>query len=141
MNAARTPFKKSEAADGDARDLDEGSRERDRIPKGFRHKAQGCEERATLGSCVRSMTTLKGLRPTATAVQRGRNPVGVVKHRPPLPRVARSSQPWALLRNPFGILSLLKTLRLLFWFGFGKENGWPYCRAWSRRHTNCSWRS
>src|SRR6266436_3238141 len=30
--------------------------------------------------------------------------VGVVKHRPALPRVARSSQPWALLRNPFGIL-------------------------------------
>src|SRR6266851_5562886 len=53
----------------------------------------------------RSTTTLKGLRPTATAAQRGRNPVGVVKHRPPLPRVARPSQPWALLRNPFGILS------------------------------------
>src|SRR6266404_2831157 len=51
------------------------------------------------------MTTLKGLRPTATAAQPGRNPVGVVKHRSPLPRVARPSQPWALLRNPFGILS------------------------------------
>src|SRR5258708_2165460 len=50
-------------------------------------------------------TTLKGLWPTATAAQRGHNPVGVVKHRPPLPRVARPSQPWALLRNPFGILS------------------------------------
>ena len=24
-----------------------------RIPKGFRNKAQGCEERATLGSCAR----------------------------------------------------------------------------------------
>src|SRR6266853_243769 len=76
-----------------------------RIPKGFRNKAQGCEERATLGSCVGLMTTLKGLRPMATAAQRGHNPVGVVKHRPPLPRVARPSQPWALLRNPFGILS------------------------------------
>src|SRR5207247_4128097 len=51
------------------------------------------------------MTTLKGLGPTATAAQRGHNPVGVVKHRPPLPRVARPAQPWALLRNPFGILS------------------------------------
>src|SRR6266705_3351607 len=50
------------------------------------------------------MTTLKGLWPTATAAQRGRNPVGVVKHRVSLPRVARPSQPWALLRNPFGIL-------------------------------------
>src|SRR5712664_1868161 len=81
-----------------------------RIPKGFRNKAQGCEERATLGSGVQSMTTLKGLRPTAAEVQRGHNPVGVVKHQRPLPRVARPSQPWALLRNPFGILSnLIKT--------------------------------
>src|SRR6266446_3422437 len=79
---------------------------RSRIPKGFCNKAQGCEERATLGSCVRSMTTLKGLRPTATAAQRGHNPVGVVKHRLLVPRIARSSQPWALLRNPFGILSI-----------------------------------
>src|SRR6266481_665863 len=68
-----------------------------RIPKGFRNKA-------TLGSCVRSMTTLKGLWPTATAAQPSHNPVGVVKHRPHLPRVARPSQPWALLQNPFGIL-------------------------------------
>src|SRR5260221_438825 len=67
-----------------------------RIPKGFRNKAQGCEERATLGSCVRSMTTLKGLRPTATVMQRSRNPVGVVKHRPPLPKVCRPSQPYFL---------------------------------------------
>src|SRR5258707_2533200 len=52
-----------------------------------------------------TMTTLKGLRPTATAAQPGHNPVGVVKYRPSLPRVARPSQPWALLRNPFGILS------------------------------------
>src|SRR5712691_7063732 len=83
----------------------DGDTRRRRIPKGFRNKAQGCEERATLGSCVRSMTTLKGLRPKATAAQRGHNPVGVVKQRSPLPRVARPSQPWALLRNPFGILS------------------------------------
>src|SRR5258707_9333134 len=41
------------------------------------------------------MTTLKGLRPAATAAQRGHNLVGVVKHRPPLPRVAHPSQPWA----------------------------------------------
>src|SRR6266567_7513908 len=32
-----------------------------------------------------------------------RNPVGVVPIRAGLPRVARSSQPWALRRNPFGI--------------------------------------
>src|SRR6266446_5164734 len=76
-----------------------------RIPKGFCNKAQGCEERATLGSRARSVTTLNGLRPTAAGIQHGHNPVGVVKHRPPCPRVARPSQPWALLRNPVGILS------------------------------------
>ena len=32
------------------------------------------------------------------------NPVGVVPIRAGLPRVARSSQPWALGLNPFGIL-------------------------------------
>src|SRR5258707_15875632 len=36
-----------------------------RIPKRFRNKAQGCEERATLGSCVQSMTTLKAERVAA----------------------------------------------------------------------------
>ena len=34
----------------------------------------------------------------------GRNPVGVVAYAVHLPRVARPSQPWALSRNPFGIL-------------------------------------
>jgi len=34
----------------------------------------------------------------------GRNPFRVVTRVPVLPRVARSSQPWALLRHPFGIL-------------------------------------
>src|SRR6266567_9072870 len=67
-----------------------------RIPKGFCNKAQGYEGRATLGLSVRSITTLKGLRPKTTAAQRGHNPVGVVKHRPPLPRASHSSQPWAL---------------------------------------------
>ena len=35
--------------------------------------------------------------------QRSHNPVGVDSLFVPLPRVARSSQPWALMRNPFGI--------------------------------------
>src|SRR5258707_310438 len=35
---------------------------------------------------------------------RCRNPFRVVVPRWRFPRVARSSQPWALLRNPFGIL-------------------------------------
>src|SRR5258706_291399 len=33
----------------------------------------------------------------------GHNPVGVDSLFVPSPRVARSSQPWALVRNPFGI--------------------------------------
>ena len=41
---------------------------------------------------------------TLTAdVHQRRNPVGVVILSPRLPRVARSSRPWALRRNPFGI--------------------------------------
>src|SRR2546430_511736 len=39
-----------------------------------------------------------------TLLSLSRNPVGVVPIRAGLPRVARSSQPWALGRNPFGIL-------------------------------------
>jgi len=38
-----------------------------RIPTGFRNKAQGCEQRATLGKRREIMTTLKGLRPHAMA--------------------------------------------------------------------------
>ena len=34
------------------------------IPKGFRPKAQGCEERATLGKETPNLTTPTGLRPT-----------------------------------------------------------------------------
>src|SRR6266404_1906439 len=76
-----------------------------RIPKGFRIKAQGCEGRATLGKRAWCFTTLKGLRPHGTAVVVGRNPFRVVIDRTRDPRLARSSRPWALLRNPFGILS------------------------------------
>src|SRR5436189_3778898 len=44
-----------------------------------------------------------GLRPGCAAVAVGRNPFRVVIDQTDDPRVARSSQPWALLRNPFGI--------------------------------------
>src|SRR6266700_5130601 len=75
----------------------------ERIPKGFRNKAQGCEERATLGKGGRCFTTPTGLWPGCVAVAVDRNPFRVVIDRAHDPRVARSSQPWALLRNPFGI--------------------------------------
>src|SRR5436190_19022995 len=75
----------------------------ERIPKGFCNKAQGCEGRATLGKRRRCFTTPTGLRPGCAAVAGGRNPFRVGIDRTHDPRVARSSQPWALLRNPFGI--------------------------------------
>src|SRR4051794_22321354 len=40
---------------------------------------------------------------TDSALRTGRNPFGVVDLFPTIPRVARSEQPWALGRNPFGI--------------------------------------
>src|SRR6266478_668770 len=77
-----------------------------RIPKGFRNKAQGCEGRATLGKgggCFTTPTGLRGCGLVARAIAVSRNPFRVVIDRTHDPRVARSSQPWALLRNPFGI--------------------------------------
>src|SRR3989454_12611036 len=44
---------------------------------------------------------------------KGRNSFGVEAPRARIPRVARSSQPWALLRNPFGIKRDRKALRRL----------------------------
>jgi hypothetical protein len=38
------------------------------IPKGLRNKAQGCEERATLGNVRGSTATLKGLRRRAMEI-------------------------------------------------------------------------
>jgi hypothetical protein len=98
------------------------------IPKGLCNIAQGCEERATLGNGGRSNTTLKGLRRRACGHwanrrndfdkgcdegsdkgarggkhEEGTTLSGLRKNPVRLPRVARSSQPWALLRNPFGI--------------------------------------
>jgi len=76
------------------------------IPKGLRPPAQGCEERATLGKCSSEIHNPNGV---ASGSQNGgqpqcaRNPVGVDNAALRLPRVARGSQPWALMRNPFGI--------------------------------------
>jgi len=44
---------------------------------------------------------------------KGRNSFGVEAPRARIPRVARSSRPWALLRNPFGIKRDRKALRWL----------------------------
>ncbi len=48
-------------------------------------------------------TTSQPQRGCGPVANDGRNPVGVGASRLEGPRVARSSQPWALLQNPFGI--------------------------------------
>src|SRR5260221_7252392 len=67
--------------------------------------AQGCEERATLG--VERGCSSNPERVVASR-RSGWNPgttlSGLARASRPFPRVARSSQPWALGRNPFGIL-------------------------------------
>src|SRR5258705_10477572 len=71
------------------------------IPKGLRRKAQGCEVRATLGKNANHKN------PNGVATRGAHSP----KPKPRwgfaflirCPRVARPSQPWALLRNPVGI--------------------------------------
>src|SRR5206468_4003855 len=75
-----------------------------RVPKGFRNKAQGCEERATLGKGGGVSQPQRGCGQVALpsawpATLSGLSSIGTRD-----PRVARSSHPWALLQNPFGIL-------------------------------------
>src|SRR5437762_14244698 len=71
------------------------------IPKGLSPPGQGCEERATLGNPERSLLNPNGVVAQIAVV--GHNPVGVGTFARCGPRVARSSQPWALSQNPFGI--------------------------------------
>src|SRR5262245_31861267 len=71
---------------------------REKIPKGFRLRAQGCEGRATLGMPERVFQPQRGCAKDLRdeRVRFAMVPKGV-------PRVARSSQPWALRRNPVGV--------------------------------------
>src|SRR6185369_10641213 len=72
------------------------------IPKGLRHSAQGCEERATLG-----LRQDQGINPNGVATR------GITSEPQPrwgwVPLVrhtqgsSAASQPWALGQNPFGI--------------------------------------
>jgi len=76
------------------------------IPKGLCPPAQGCEERATLGQRCSKIPNPNGVESESLARRSpsvGLNPVGVGNSSMRSSRVARSSQPWALLRNPFGI--------------------------------------
>jgi len=76
------------------------------IPKGLRPPAQWCEERATLGKHRSGIPNPNGVGSSSQTwrlASMRRNPVGVDNSALRLPRVARGSQPWALMRNPFGI--------------------------------------
>ena len=73
---------------------------RRRIPKGFRLKAQGCEDRATLGKTTAEQQPQRGCGSARGDVAQPR--WGCKTSRSP-PRVARSSQPWAGGHNPVGI--------------------------------------
>src|SRR5689334_349152 len=59
-------------------------------------------------TCVETHSTLKGLWHASAIISRHKNEAttlsGLGSAVKRLPRVARSSQPWALVRNPFGIL-------------------------------------
>ena len=82
------------------------NRSRQPIPQGLRPAAQGCEERATLGQCGEQHQPQRGcanLRKPESPPQ----PRWGWRDFIFLPRVARSSQPWASLRNPCGILKRL----------------------------------
>jgi len=80
-----------------------GASKNSSIPKGLCLKAQGCEERATLGKLDDAYNPEGVATPWYRNNGYGHNPVGVGTRLRSGPRVARSSQPWALLRNPFGI--------------------------------------
>src|SRR6266567_1957153 len=71
------------------------------IPKGLCPPAQGCEPASYPGKSCKPRLNPNGV--VAALACHGRNPVGVGSSRHDGPRVARSSQPWAWLRNPFGI--------------------------------------
>ncbi len=76
------------------------------IPKGLRPKAQGCPGGGTtLGKGDQNNHDPNGVASHVRVMDDGgHNPVGVEDSTLFLPRVARSSQPWALGRNAVGVL-------------------------------------
>jgi hypothetical protein len=92
-----------------------------RIPKGFRHKAQGCEQRATLGKITRTYQLRRSCANhsqgicrapwTAPSHRSGATSSRLMESGETFPRVARCSQPWAGGHNPFGIETACKVQR------------------------------
>jgi len=77
------------------------------IPKGLCPPAQGCEERATLGTAGDDDNNPEGVASTCGRLDtqgiEARTLSGLTEPRQCIPKVARSSQPWAEGHNPFGI--------------------------------------
>ncbi len=75
----------------------------DSIPKGLHHSAQGCRAcEATLG--YGSGTCFNPERVASDPGGDDATPLGLMDNSIRLPRVARSSQPWAERSNPLGLL-------------------------------------
>jgi hypothetical protein len=87
------------------------SRQKNRIPTGFRRKAQGCDAGAPLGTHVRGIINRNAVAAALRGMGRNRVAVGALDIA--RPRVARASrlrcapaqraQPWAGGHNPLGI--------------------------------------
>ena len=125
---------------------------REEIPKGFRPKAQGCEAclprrtrrrqaRATLGQWTPNVTTRNGvaaeherkLRSNGMNVMCGNETQprwGRTVCRAGIPRVGAMRQPWALGRNPVGILGRVHTGTALMPLSRSKNAQTPERELW-----------
>jgi hypothetical protein len=77
-----------------------------RIPTGFRPKAQGCEERATLGHRSSNLPNRNAVAANPflpACMSLATTPVGIVSITGRAPRVGVARQPWAGGRNPLRI--------------------------------------
>ncbi len=95
------------------------------IPKGLRPSAQGWRVSAYLGSSSNKPSTATRLRQffAGRSCDVSHNPVGVVISFRRFPRVARTSQPWALGQNPVRILWATKISLLTELVGCAFGNG------------------
>ena len=101
-------------------------------PKGIASSSPRLRGTSHPGKSSRTIPTLKGLRRRLAAPEEGIRAATSFRVDPRCdsqPRVARSSQPWALCRNPFGILHYDKnTPRVRDWFEYSVAG---------RREPNC----
>src|SRR5262249_2064879 len=82
------------------------------IPKGLRPSAQSCEERATLGKSTKNAPNPERVVASDRETPQAATLSGLKRRSHLAPRVARSSAPWALRRNPVGIRRLCCSILL-----------------------------